>query len=245
MKKVLGTIVLLAVAAAGLFGGWQFYQEQNSITVVFDEAKGLQPGAPVQMAGINIGKVRDLTIAEDGIEVSIRLDRAAIKRLSSTSLFVIDANPGGGKPALILVKDGAPGGMPLTAQTRIRGVSSVVLWQLSDLSKQLGQLIDSPPVRDFVKNLNVFEKEMGEAIRNFDDKAMQKRLEERIKQLTAEFDQILHETNAKQKLEQMSMAITRLRAALSRIGDSDEAKRLGQALDDLGRKVQQELVERQ
>ena len=244
MKKWLAIIALLAVVAAGCFGGWQFYQKQNSITVVFDDAQGLQPGALVQMAGIDIGKVRGLTIAEDGIEVSIRLDRTAKKRLSANALFVIDSDPEAGHPARVLVKDGAPGGMPLTAQTRIRGVDSVVLWQLSDLSKQIGQIMDSPPVRDFVNNLKVFEREMDEAIRNFDDQAMQKRLEKKIEQLTAEFEQIMQETDAKQKLEQMSMTITRLRAAIARIGESAEAKRLGQALDDLGRKVQKELAAR-
>lgn len=244
MKKTLGIVVLLATLAAGGFGGWQFYQRQNSIIVVFDEAKGLQPGAPVQMGGIAIGKVRDLAIAEDGIDVTILLDREAQRRLSSTSLFVIDANPGGEKPVQVLAKDGAPGGIPLTARTRIRGVNSVVLWQLSDLSKQIGQLLDSQPVRDFAKNLNAFEKEMDEAIRNFDDRAMQKRLEEKVKQLAAEFEQVLHDADAKQKLEQMSLALNRLSAAIARIGDSEEAKRLGQAVDDLGRKVQKELAGR-
>lgn len=115
MKKVLVIIVLLVAVAAGVFGGWQFYQRQNSITVIFDEAKGLQPGAVVQMSGIEIGEVRDLTISEEGVDVSIRIDQSAKKRLSSNSLFLIDSTPEGGKPALVLVKDGAPGGMPLTA----------------------------------------------------------------------------------------------------------------------------------
>lgn len=106
-------------------------------------------------------------------------------------------------------------------------------------------MIDSQPVRDFVKNLNVFEKEMDEAIRNFDNVAEQKRLEKNIKQLTEEFEQILHETDANQKLEQISLTVTRLSKAIARIGDSDEAKRLGKALDDLGRKVQDELTARQ
>ena len=232
------------MVVACVFGGWQFYQKQNSITVVFDEAKGLQPGALVQMSGIDIGKVRDLTLSGEGIDVSICLDRPARKRLSSNALFVIDPNPGGDKPALVLVKDGASGGLPLTAQTRIQGISSVTLWQLSDLSNQIGQMMDSPPVRDFVKNLKVFEQEMDEAIRNFDSDDMQKRLEKKISQLTEEFEQVLHETEAKQKLEQLSSTIARFKAGISRTGDSDEAKKLFHALDDLGRRVQEELTSR-
>ncbi|MFH2124111.1 MAG: MlaD family protein [Pseudomonadota bacterium] len=244
MKKVLGTIVLLSVVAVCVFGGWQFYQKRSSITVVFNEAKGLQPGALVQMSGIDIGKVRNLALSGEGIDVSICLDQSAKKRLSSNSLFVIDSNPRGGKPALVLVKDGAPGGMPLVAQTRIQGVNSTMLWQLSDFSNKIEQMMDSKPVRDFVKNLNGHEKEMDEAIRNFDSDAMKKRLEEKILQLSEEFEQVLHEADAKQKLEQISSTITRLSAAISRIRDSDEAKKLGLALDDLGRRVQAELTAR-
>lgn len=244
MKTGVRIVVLLAVAAACVFAGWQFYQRGSRIIVVFDDAQGLQPGALVRMAGIDIGEVRDLTISEHGVDVAIRLDRAAKERLTANALFVIDPNPDGGKPALVLVKDGAPGGTPLTAQARIRGVNSIILWQLSDLSKQLGQLLDSPPVLDFINNLKEVEREMDEAIRNFDSAAMRRRLEKNIAQLTREFEQALQETDAKQKLEQISRAITRLHAAIARIGDSDEAKRLGQTLDDLGRRVQEELTAR-
>ena len=42
----------------------------------------------------------------------------------------------------------------------------------------------------------------------------------------------------------MSITLGRLSEAIARIGESAEAKRLGQALDDLGRKVQKELAAR-
>lgn len=243
MKNVLGTIVLLLLLLAGVFGGWQYYQKQNSITVVFEDANGLQTGALVQMGGIDIGKVRDLNLSEEGIDVSICLDRSAKKRLSSNSLFVINSNPGGGKPALVLVKDGPPGGIPLTAQTKIKGINSIAFWQLSDISKQIGQIMDSQPVRDFL-SLQDNEKEMDEAIRNFDNEGMQKRLEKMTQQLSEDFEQVLHDTDTKQKLEQISNTLTRLSAAISRIEESDEAKKLSQALDDLGHRVQTELAKR-
>ncbi len=154
MKKITWTCIGLLTFLGCLYGGWLVYRYHYSMVVEFSGAKGLHSGAPVIKSGLEIGEVLGLKISPNGIDVRLFIDPSAQKLLTTTALFVIaPAAPGYGNVPEIMVKDGAPGGLRLNYGAKIRGVDSVTLWEMSDLSKQLRQMLDEPPLRNFIKML--------------------------------------------------------------------------------------------
>lgn len=86
-------LVLLGGVAVWLRGGG-FGEGTYQILVEFEDASGLQIGAPVRFRGVNIGKVGELLPGSNGVEAildiaskSIRIPRAAIVEISRYGLI--------------------------------------------------------------------------------------------------------------------------------------------------------------
>ncbi len=71
---VLGGIGL-AIFAYIWFSGRVSGHNRRTYTVVFRDVAGLKEGDPVQVLGIEKGRVRDIRLAEDHVEVKVVLDR--------------------------------------------------------------------------------------------------------------------------------------------------------------------------
>lgn len=69
---LLGIILLVAVVFA--VQGWWTTGRGYEITILFPNASGLQPGAPVRLAGVEIGRVVDISLTPDvKAKVKVRL----------------------------------------------------------------------------------------------------------------------------------------------------------------------------
>jgi phospholipid/cholesterol/gamma-HCH transport system substrate-binding protein len=153
MKKISIALIVVLLLGSGGYGLWQYYQQKNSVTIVFNDAQGLVPGTGVWMAGLEIGKVQGLQIAGNEVEVKIFLSRENREQLTDKALFVID--PGlenGGRP-VVRVKAGSGGGGPLQENARLRGVNSFALWKLNDYSEKMFELINEPQLQESLKRL--------------------------------------------------------------------------------------------
>ncbi len=83
LKAAIGSAIIVVLAAVSFaIGGMRILERTYEMTVVVDNASGIESGDPVRVAGVNIGEVRsvervpeDATVAitfgvEDGVEIS-------------------------------------------------------------------------------------------------------------------------------------------------------------------------------
>ncbi len=153
MKKFSIILLVLVVCSGTAYISWRTYLRSNSVTVVFANAQGIQPGAGVWMAGIKIGRVLDLKISRDGVAIVLFLPDEVRHQLTDHALFVIDPSGDGGQPPIIRVKDLSRTGHPLKRNMRLKGVDSLLVWQLSDLQEKVQRIMNDPHVREDLLHL--------------------------------------------------------------------------------------------
>ncbi|MDI6781634.1 MAG: MlaD family protein [bacterium] len=77
----IGIVVAVAIIIAGIMitlaGGRSFYRQGYQLRVHFDYVSGLDIGAPVRLAGMEIGEVRDLQLIGNQIEATIWVESSA------------------------------------------------------------------------------------------------------------------------------------------------------------------------
>lgn len=76
---------MLIIAASGKF----FLQQGSSIIVYFDYVSGLNTGAPVRLAGMEVGEVKNLSLSDGKIAVTLKLEPTA--RIRSDSNVTINS----------------------------------------------------------------------------------------------------------------------------------------------------------
>ncbi len=116
----IGLAVLFA--ALGVFFGIRFLEGTPllgagyDVVAVFDDARGLEPGNPVQMSGVRIGSIRRVALSDDGRRVFVTLAMERGARVPRGSRVTI-----GGFAALgdvnveLTPPEGAVAGRPLTS----------------------------------------------------------------------------------------------------------------------------------
>jgi phospholipid/cholesterol/gamma-HCH transport system substrate-binding protein len=78
LKLGVMTIAAVTVAAATIFlvmGGKGFWWQRYSLKTRFGNVQGLKPGAPVRVAGKEVGSVTDVDFAEGQVEVRLEVNR--------------------------------------------------------------------------------------------------------------------------------------------------------------------------
>jgi phospholipid/cholesterol/gamma-HCH transport system substrate-binding protein len=78
---VIATLVIFQLSGEGGFF-WQRY----SIKTVFDDVAGLKEGAPVRLAGMEVGSVTGVALAGDRVEVVMEVSRDQRTRITSSSI---------------------------------------------------------------------------------------------------------------------------------------------------------------
>ncbi len=139
-----GLITLLAVVLLAAFAvyvrGLRSARQTYSLKVTFADARGLQPGDPVRMVGVKIGKVRSVEItptrqalATLGIQRAVTLYDNYTFRVTSSGLIqerFVDVVPESYSPEAKRLEDG----------DRVKGVTSP---DLSDLMASGVEVLDS------------------------------------------------------------------------------------------------------
>lgn len=82
---------ILIIAALAIFvgaviwiQGYRFGQENYDLRVIFDEVGSLAKGDPLMVSGIRMGKVTDLRLVEDGVEVGLTLSNEVVLKKDAT-----------------------------------------------------------------------------------------------------------------------------------------------------------------
>ena len=80
---VFGVATLLIVYE--LLGGFELFSPGVSYTTRFQSTNGLRVGDPVRLSGMDVGRIADLRVADQAIEVELRVDPDAVIRADSVA----------------------------------------------------------------------------------------------------------------------------------------------------------------
>ena len=90
----IGLLTLLAIVIATglvftLSGAGGFFWQRYSLKTLFTDIAGLKPGAPVRIAGVDVGSVISTEFAGDRVEVTFELSREMQSRVTDRSIAVL------------------------------------------------------------------------------------------------------------------------------------------------------------
>ena len=141
------------------------FQPHYRLRVLFNSANGINDGAPVQYAGVEIGKVERLNIVypQDHAvpkvqlvivlpaSVSVRADdEASISTFGLLGEKYLEINPGGGQGP-VLEPNGLLIGKPPISTERIMERSNEVLSEFKQTLEGLNSLVGDPEARIYLK----------------------------------------------------------------------------------------------
>ncbi|MBC8141684.1 MAG: MCE family protein [Armatimonadetes bacterium] len=166
-----------------------------TVTAVFKDAGGVLQGGEVQMAGVRVGTVGNITLnAEKQAEVVVKLDKKY--PVPNDSLFVVEASVLG-SVSRMAINPGSPAATPLKDGDRVIGQTPAGLQDLvasgSDLAPKLIETLDSVQVlmAKSEKLLDGSAKLLTSLDNNLNDAATQKKLRTtlaNIEAITANLD---------------------------------------------------------
>lgn len=86
----IGLLTIFAIGMATLLifllsGSGGFFWQRYSLKTVFPNIAGLKPGAPVRVAGVEVGSVTEVEFVGDRVEVVVEISRDMQSRVTSTS----------------------------------------------------------------------------------------------------------------------------------------------------------------
>src|SRR6266480_6969785 len=91
LETRLGIFFALALIAAFLImemlGSFDFFKHGKRIHARFNTVQELKEGDPVKMAGVQIGRVEKIELAENKVDVTLKLDRAASVKTDSKAMI--------------------------------------------------------------------------------------------------------------------------------------------------------------
>ncbi|MGH7990256.1 MAG: MlaD family protein, partial [Limisphaerales bacterium] len=87
LETKLGIFVVLAIFAAVLIietlGSAEFLRSGYHVSALFNTAQDLKPGNSVKMAGVEIGRVEKITLADQKVKVTMKLNSNAVVKTDS------------------------------------------------------------------------------------------------------------------------------------------------------------------
>lgn len=82
-------IVMATVLIFLLSGEGGFFWQRYPLKTVFTNVAGLKPGAPVRVAGVEVGSVVDVAFAGDRVEVSMEVGKENASRITTASVATL------------------------------------------------------------------------------------------------------------------------------------------------------------
>ena len=161
LKIGLVAVIALVIASFLIFmvsGSGGFFWQRYSIKTVFSNIAGLKKGAPVRIAGVEVGSVTELDFAGDKVEVTMevskeqqpRITDRSVASIGSVSLLgegAVDVSPDSrGKPVPEwgYVRSGpAPGSLATAAEQATKGLeeTTALLQDIRQGKGTLGKLV--------------------------------------------------------------------------------------------------------
>lgn len=154
------------IAAALLFFGWgvllmgektKFFIPKGKLSLIMTDVAGLKIGAPVWLAGVEVGVVRDIRFAQpkrtNEVEVGMEIEREALKKIGKDSVVTVKTRGLMGEkyvditPSLFISE---------TPETRVYGTAAM---KLDDVMAKAGTAFDQ--LNQIVTKMNQGEGTLG------------------------------------------------------------------------------------
>jgi phospholipid/cholesterol/gamma-HCH transport system substrate-binding protein len=129
------TIAALAIATTTIFlvmGGQGFFWQRYSLKTRFSNVAGLKAGSPVRLAGVEVGSVTDVSLADDEVEVTFEVNTGYRSHITSDSMAQLGSVSLLGESAVDITPSSQ--GTPIPEWGYVRSHAAVT--QLSDLTQQ-------------------------------------------------------------------------------------------------------------
>ena len=95
-----GAAVMATMLIFLLSGEGGFFWQRYAVKTVFPSVAGIKPGAPVRVAGVEVGSVTGVAFAGDRVEVVMEISRDMQSRVTSTSIASLGSVSLVGEPAI-------------------------------------------------------------------------------------------------------------------------------------------------
>ena len=181
LETRLGIFVILVVLAAWAImetlGGLQMFQSGYRVSALFNTAQDLKVGDNVKMAGVEIGRVESLTLADEKVKVTMKLHQDVTVKTDSKAVIKFTGLMGQnfvsvnfGSPDAPKAVDGA------VLQTEEQPDLNAVMAKLNDAAdgiKRFGDAFSGDKISNLIGPLVDFVKQnsgnLGGAISNIDN----------------------------------------------------------------------------
>jgi phospholipid/cholesterol/gamma-HCH transport system substrate-binding protein len=157
--------IALLVACLFFIGDWSdYFKPGYRLRVRFESANGIADGAPIQYAGVQVGKVEAVNLGYDGdrlaphVELLLRLpqdvyvrgdDEASISTFGLLGEKYLEIRPGAGKQPILKPNEILIGKPPVSTE-RIIERSNEVLTELKSTLSGLNSLVGDPEARIYL-----------------------------------------------------------------------------------------------
>ena len=135
LKIGIVSIIALVIAAFLIFmisGSGGFFWQRYSLKTVFPDIAGLKEGAPVRVAGVEVGSVKKIDFTGDKVEVTLQVSRDQRQRITDRSRASLGSVSLLGEAAVDITADSH--GMPIPEWGYVP--SSVATGSLSSVAQQ-------------------------------------------------------------------------------------------------------------
>lgn len=231
----------LAFAAVELTVGTGLLSRGYRLHVSYPTVEGLRRGDPVHVAGVKLGRVDDVTLAPDGVAVTLKLEREAIVRTDSVAL--LDYHPLSGS-RFVSISLGTAGAQVVEDGATLEGRISPSLTQMVDELQGITRSVEEL-ARSFNDNQDRFFRNVNALIER-NSTALQDSLHN-LQSITEKLDQgdgtaarLLNQSKLYERADTVLADLETVSAKLAR-GDSDLA-RLLDGDGELYRNLQETLV---
>jgi phospholipid/cholesterol/gamma-HCH transport system substrate-binding protein len=109
--------LVAAVLVMEMVGSFQFFQGGTHVRALFANAQELNEGDPVKMAGVTIGRVEKIRIADDKVEVVLKLQKPQGVKTDSKASIKFAGFMG---QNYVSIGFGSPGAAPVSNDTVLR-----------------------------------------------------------------------------------------------------------------------------
>jgi phospholipid/cholesterol/gamma-HCH transport system substrate-binding protein len=127
---VMATLLIFLLSGEGGFF-WQRY----AVKTVFPSVAGVKPGAPVRVAGVEVGSVTGVAFAGDQVEIVMQISRDMQSRVTSSSTAALGSVSLVGEPAIDITA--SSGGTPVPEWGYIP--SGVAAGSITEVATQAGE----------------------------------------------------------------------------------------------------------
>lgn len=235
-------ISILVIMALVIVGTSAYFLRQGELfTVTFNNSKNLRTGAKVYLAGIDIGDVKAVEFMNGNIYVKIQLSSKYKGKIPRDTIFFINTDCNNSVEKCILAKVSNPISNPIKDGDVLEGLDSAVVWRMSEFADQIRDSIDSPQVRNLIQKIEQFTKDFNESLKQIDWDKLGIDIRKQTQALVEDIDKAMQSKQVQRNLQEIEKKIISLKNATRNAGESEEARRLQEALEGLYNKIYEEL----